>query len=110
MADHDRLQCCPLANAHLQMTVRDALNQAMEEEMARDDKVYLLGEEVAQYNGAYKVNWACTTAHCCMNRLTWKLCRSHVVSWTNSDHVASLTHPLQKWDLLAWLWDLLSVV
>lgn len=40
---------------HLQMTVRDALNQAMEEEMARDDKVYLLGEEVAQYNGAYKV-------------------------------------------------------
>ncbi|CDS13235.1 hypothetical protein LRAMOSA05413 [Lichtheimia ramosa] len=37
------------------MTVRDALNQAMEEEMARDDKVYLLGEEVAQYQGAYKV-------------------------------------------------------
>lgn len=48
-------QCCPLTNAQLQMTVRDALNQAMEEEMARDDKVYLLGEEVAQYNGAYKV-------------------------------------------------------
>ena len=46
-----------MANAHVQMTVRDALNQAMEEEMARDDKVYLLGEEVAQYNGAYKVKW-----------------------------------------------------
>ncbi|KAJ3304817.1 hypothetical protein HDV03_002359 [Kappamyces sp. JEL0829] len=39
-----------------QMTVRDALNQAMEEEMKADEKVFLLGEEVAQYNGAYKVS------------------------------------------------------
>ncbi|KAI9142475.1 pyruvate dehydrogenase e1 component beta subunit [Paraphysoderma sedebokerense] len=38
------------------MTVREALNQAMEEEMTRDEKVFLLGEEVAQYNGAYKVS------------------------------------------------------
>ncbi|KAJ3354728.1 pyruvate dehydrogenase E1, beta subunit [Entophlyctis luteolus] len=38
------------------LTVREALNQAMDEEMARDDKIYLLGEEVAQYNGAYKVS------------------------------------------------------
>lgn len=38
-----------------QLTVRDALNQALDEEMARDDKVFLLGEEVAQYDGAYKV-------------------------------------------------------
>ena len=37
------------------MTVRDALNQALEEELARDEKVYIIGEEVAQYNGAYKV-------------------------------------------------------
>lgn len=37
------------------MTVRDALNQALEEELLRDEKVYILGEEVAQYNGAYKV-------------------------------------------------------
>lgn len=36
--------------------VRDALNQALAEEMALDEKVYLLGEEVAQYNGAYKVS------------------------------------------------------
>jgi pyruvate dehydrogenase E1 component beta subunit len=36
------------------MTVRDALNAAMEEEMTRDAKVFLLGEEVGQYNGAYK--------------------------------------------------------
>ncbi|XP_071081694.1 pyruvate dehydrogenase E1 component subunit beta, mitochondrial-like [Haliotis cracherodii] len=38
-----------------QMTVRDALNSAIDEEIARDDKVFLLGEEVAQYDGAYKV-------------------------------------------------------
>ena len=38
------------------MTVREALNQAMEEEMRRDDAVILLGEEVAQYQGAYKVS------------------------------------------------------
>ncbi|KAG8431504.1 hypothetical protein GDO86_018509 [Hymenochirus boettgeri] len=42
--------------ASLQMTVRDALNQAMDEELERDEKVFLLGEEVAQYDGAYKVS------------------------------------------------------
>lgn len=30
----------------MQLTVRDALNSALDEEMARDDKVYILGEEV----------------------------------------------------------------
>ena len=38
------------------MTVREALNAAMEEEMTRDANVFLMGEEVAQYNGAYKVS------------------------------------------------------
>ena len=38
-----------------EMTVREALNSAIEEEMHRDPNVFLLGEEVAQYNGAYKV-------------------------------------------------------
>jgi len=37
------------------MTVRDALNSALDEEMARDENVFVLGEEVAQYQGAYKV-------------------------------------------------------
>lgn len=37
-------------------TVRDALRDAMAEEMRRDDKVFLIGEEVAQYQGAYKVS------------------------------------------------------
>jgi pyruvate dehydrogenase E1 component beta subunit len=35
-----------------EMTVRDALNEAMVEEMEANDKVFVLGEEVAQYNGA----------------------------------------------------------
>jgi len=38
------------------MTVRDALNSALDEELARDDRVFILGEEVAQYDGAYKVS------------------------------------------------------
>jgi pyruvate dehydrogenase E1 component beta subunit len=38
------------------MTYRESLRQALDEEMERDDKVVLLGEEVAQYNGAYKVS------------------------------------------------------
>lgn len=44
-----------------QMTVRDALNSAMDEEMARDDKVFIMGEEVGEYQGAYKVR--CSHAH-----------------------------------------------
>jgi pyruvate dehydrogenase E1 component beta subunit len=38
------------------MTYRDALTQALREELQRDDSVFLMGEEVAQYNGAYKVS------------------------------------------------------
>ncbi|MDE2465439.1 MAG: pyruvate dehydrogenase complex E1 component subunit beta [Alphaproteobacteria bacterium] len=38
------------------MTVREALRDAMAEEMRRDERVFLLGEEVAQYQGAYKVS------------------------------------------------------
>ena len=38
------------------MTVREALRAAMSEEMRKDEKIYLMGEEVAQYQGAYKVS------------------------------------------------------
>ncbi|KAK2810485.1 pyruvate dehydrogenase E1, beta subunit [Emmonsiellopsis sp. PD_5] len=38
-----------------EVTVRDALNEALAEELASNEKVFILGEEVAQYNGAYKV-------------------------------------------------------
>ena len=37
-------------------TVREAIRDAMAEEMRRDDTVYLMGEEVAEYQGAYKVS------------------------------------------------------
>jgi len=37
------------------MTMRDALNLALKEELARDPSVFLMGEEVAEYQGAYKV-------------------------------------------------------
>jgi len=39
-----------------ELTLRDALNEAMSEEMRLDDRVFLMGEEVAEYNGAYKVS------------------------------------------------------
>jgi pyruvate dehydrogenase E1 component beta subunit len=35
---------------------RDAIKEAMDEELARDERVYLMGEEVAEYNGAYKAS------------------------------------------------------
>merc|ERR1712183_963174 len=41
--------------ASKQLTVRDALNMALDEELARDEKVFIMGEEVAHYDGAYKV-------------------------------------------------------
>ena len=39
-----------------ELSIREALNQAMAEEMERDPTIFLMGEEVAQYNGAYKVS------------------------------------------------------
>ena len=43
-----------MANRVIQF--REALREAMSEEMRRDERVYLMGEEVAEYNGAYKVS------------------------------------------------------
>ena len=37
------------------ITIREALNQALREELSRDESVFLMGEEVAAYDGAYKV-------------------------------------------------------
>ena len=39
-----------------EIAFRQALREAMQEEMRRDENVYLMGEEVAEYNGAYKVS------------------------------------------------------
>ncbi len=46
----------PAGTAMVKISLRDALRDAMAEEMRRDDKVFLMGEEVAQYQGAYKVS------------------------------------------------------
>ncbi len=46
----------PEGTAMVQTTVRDALRDAMAEEMRRDERVFLMGEEVAEYQGAYKVS------------------------------------------------------
>ncbi|MCR6643318.1 MAG: pyruvate dehydrogenase complex E1 component subunit beta [Terricaulis sp.] len=46
----------PAGAKMIKITVRDALRDAMAEEMRRDDRVFLMGEEVAEYQGAYKVS------------------------------------------------------
>ncbi len=38
-----------------ELTIRDALNEALREELLRDETVFIMGEEVAEYDGAYKV-------------------------------------------------------
>ncbi|HTO39614.1 MAG TPA: pyruvate dehydrogenase complex E1 component subunit beta [Rhizomicrobium sp.] len=46
----------PQGTEMVTMTVREALRDAMAEEMRRDENVFLMGEEVAEYQGAYKVS------------------------------------------------------
>lgn len=46
----------PAGTEFVTMTVREAIREGMSEEMRRDDKVFLMGEEVAQYQGAYKIS------------------------------------------------------
>ncbi|GAA6061704.1 hypothetical protein JCM10212_004936 [Sporobolomyces blumeae] len=55
LAAQSRSASTESGDGSIQMTGREALNSAMEEEMIRDETVFVLGEEVAQYNGAYKV-------------------------------------------------------
>lgn len=45
----------PEGTEMVEMTVRQALNEAMAEEMRMDDRVFVMGEEVAEYQGAYKI-------------------------------------------------------
>src|SRR5690606_6551911 len=46
----------PAGTTFRQQTVREALRDAMAEEMRRDDDVFLMGEEVGEYQGAYKIS------------------------------------------------------
>jgi pyruvate dehydrogenase E1 component beta subunit len=52
MADPD----IPAGTEFVTMTVREAIREGMSEEMRRDPSVFLMGEEVAQYQGAYKIS------------------------------------------------------
>lgn len=79
------------------MTVRDALNAAMEEEMLRDETVFIMGEEVARYNGAYKV----TREHILLETQIFILSRSPKVYSTSSAKSASWTRQLRRWASLA---------
>ncbi|PQM27149.1 pyruvate dehydrogenase complex E1 component subunit beta [Sphingopyxis lindanitolerans] len=45
----------PAGTATVRLTVREALRDAMAEEMRADDRIFVMGEEVAEYQGAYKV-------------------------------------------------------
>ncbi len=52
----DRSPDWPEGTAMKTMTVREALREAMAEEMTRDENVFLMGEEVGEYQGAYKIS------------------------------------------------------
>ncbi|KAG9130761.1 hypothetical protein Leryth_012704 [Lithospermum erythrorhizon] len=49
------LTCRAFSSSGKVMTVRDALNSAIDEEMSADPKVFVMGEEVGEYQGAYKI-------------------------------------------------------
>lgn len=71
------------------MTVRDALNSAMDEEIARDDRVFIIGEEVAQYDGAYKVRL--TVARCCLgNRYILHIACQHVLPQCTTSAISNM--------------------
>ncbi len=55
LAVEDAAPEVPEGTKMVAMTVRDALRDAMAEEMRKDDRVFVMGEEVAEYQGAYKV-------------------------------------------------------
>ena len=92
------------------MTVREALNTAMEEEMLRDESVFILGEEVARYNGAYKVRAPTPVNIIHLIPIFRTISRSQKVSWTSSVKSESSILPLPKWVSLVLPSVLLSPV
>lgn len=94
------------------MTVRDALNTAMEEEMIRDDSVFIMGEEVARYNGAYKVRFLPVANYRAKATLSQQpfiflftqrpVYRLRRAFWTNSVNSVSLIHQSLRWASPVW--------
>ena len=56
MPDHEWRKAATKGTDMRELTYREALREAMAEEMERDERVFLMGEEVGHYNGAYKVS------------------------------------------------------
>lgn len=88
------------------MQVREALNAAMEEEMIKDETVYVMGEEVAQYNGAYKVNKFRFWSYFCVDvcRLPFRLLKDYLISLVKN--VSSIP---QSQKLVSLVWQLVQV-
>jgi hypothetical protein len=95
-----RLYATQAGSETVHVTVRDALNAALEEEMERDDKVFLLGEEVAMYNGAYKVLFGG-----CRVVIDGRCQRDCLTSLARRE---SLIHPLPSTGSLDFVWALPS--
>lgn len=95
------------------MTVRDALNSALEEEMLRDDKIFIIGEEVARYNGAYKVCDNAAATRTFIGRKAeglrlYCLYRSPRVSLTNLARSVWSIRPSRRWVSRVSQWARLS--
>lgn len=69
------------------LTIREAYNEALDEELTRDNRVIIIGEEVAQYDGAYKVD---------------KINSRSPRASTRNTEKGLLTHQSQRWALLVW--------
>lgn len=92
-----RLYATQASSDTVQITVRDALNAAMAEEMERDENVFLLGEEVAMYNGAYKV------LYIFVMHTHFRSLRDYL---TNLERNESSIHRLQSMVLQDFVWAL----
>ena len=80
------------------VTVRDALNMAIDEELARDENVFLIGEEVAQYDGAYKVKILIFLT----SLISSVSLRSPKACWVSMEREEWWTRPSPRWVLQDW--------
>ena len=87
--------------------MREAINQGLDEEMSRDERVFVIGEEVAQYQGAYKVTGdfgtrrSVQSAICC-NRWFCNVARLGQIGQINHDvdhgKIVQIDHDLDQID------------
>ena len=63
---------------------REALNQALREEMARDESVVLMGEDIGVFNGAFKVTAGCSTSSARSACATRRSPRTRSSAWASA--------------------------